>query len=108
MVYMHKFYVLHLFTVFHHGEMAEAYLFLVCKVENEEEIIKMHHRCLKQPSLDTKSEVSEVQTIETQLFSCMMCCLFFICSSVTISETKLHQMVIMIRTDVDGSINGII
>ncbi|PNF28516.1 hypothetical protein B7P43_G14782 [Cryptotermes secundus] len=61
-VYMHKFYVLHPFTVFHHGE-----LFLACKVENGprpmEEVVKAQHRCLKpgQLLLDTESEMYVAQ-----------------------------------------------
>jgi transcription initiation factor TFIIIB Brf1 subunit/transcription initiation factor TFIIB len=64
---MHQFYVLHPFTIFHHGEMAAACLLLACKVENiprpMEEVIKMQRRCQNQPSLDTKSEVSEFHTM---------------------------------------------
>jgi hypothetical protein len=46
-------------TIFHHGKMVTASLFLACKVENQpramDEIIKIQHRCLNpgQPSLIT-------------------------------------------------------
>jgi cyclin T len=65
-VYMHRFYVFHPFTLFCHGEMAAACLFLACKVEEQpravEDIIKIAYRCLHpdQPSLYTMSQVSEL------------------------------------------------
>jgi cyclin T len=55
----------HPFTLFYHGEMASACLFLACKVEEQpravEDIVKIAYRCLNQdhPSLNTESEVSE-------------------------------------------------
>jgi cyclin T len=64
-VYMHRFYVFHSFTQFHRNAMAAASLFLAAKVEEQprklEHVIKVAHMCLNrdQPSLDTKSEVSE-------------------------------------------------
>jgi cyclin T len=63
---MHRFYVFHPFTVFCYGDMAAAFLFLACKVEDQprvvEEVINIAYRCRHpdQPSLNTMPEVSEL------------------------------------------------
>lgn len=61
-VYMHRFYMFHSFTVFHRNSISTASLFLAAKVEEQprklEHVITVAHWCLKgENKLDTKSEV---------------------------------------------------
>ncbi|XP_059481871.1 cyclin-T1 isoform X2 [Neocloeon triangulifer] len=61
-VYMHRFYMFHSFTVFHRNSISTASLFLAAKVEEQprklEHVITVAHWCLnREGKLDTKSEL---------------------------------------------------
>uniref|UniRef100_A0A3B1JI48 Cyclin T1 n=1 Tax=Astyanax mexicanus TaxID=7994 RepID=A0A3B1JI48_ASTMX len=61
-VYMHRFYMVQSFTLFHRNVIAPAALFLASKVEEQprklEHVIRVAHACLnpQDPTLDSRSD----------------------------------------------------